>query len=118
MIELKKDFTKKGINFHQIMKDDNVVVYQLTRKYDNGAEESYLEIFKYNVKDADRYHSDEYEAYPSDEAFGKWAWCATKYEQIQKIIEKHFDGVDVDIISDISNGKIWKKMPKSVICTA
>ena len=90
MIELKKDFRRKGIDFHQIHKDDKVVIYQLRQ---NGVRPWY-EIFRYKTREPDIYHDDTYEVYPSDEDFGKWAWSCSKYGVIERVFR---DRLKMDI---------------------
>ena len=82
MIELKLEFTKKGINFKQIYKDDKMVIYQTSFP-------SY-EIFRRVVHSPDIFHQDTYEQYPSNEAFGTWAWSCSDEASLNRMIKKHF----------------------------
>ena len=91
MIELKRDFTKKGVKYHQVWKDSNLIIYRCER---TDANDVYWEVFKPKTHMADRYHNDEYEVYPSDESFGAWAWCCSSKKSIAKILNKHFSQND------------------------
>lgn len=91
MIELKKQFTKKGTDFNQIYKDNDVVIYKLTRNNADGdGMYTWFEVFKYNVRPQDIYHEDEFEKYPSDEAFGNWAWSCSNVECVKKVLNNYF----------------------------
>ena len=91
MIELKKEFTKKGIEYKQIYKDNALVLYQISRNYtEYGITTHNYEIFKYFVRTPDKYHNEEYELYPGDEAFGKWAWYCSDKKSLNKVLKKHF----------------------------
>lgn len=85
MIELKKEFKKKGINYLQIVKTDNLFVYKLT--LGNNA---WFEVFKRIIAKSDIYHDDEYEKFPNDEAFGQWAWSCSNVECVRKVLEREF----------------------------
>ena len=82
MIELKKEFTKKGIVFKQIFRDDKLAIYSTSFP-------SY-EVFKIIVHKPDRFHDDEYELYPYDEAFGVWAWSCSNEKVVNKVLKNHF----------------------------
>lgn len=90
MIELRKEFTKRGNTYTQVFSNDEAFVYRVTfTKYD-GTEGSFFEAFKRMVQKADLYHGDSYEAYPSDEAFGSWAWCYSNADTMLAKMEEHF----------------------------
>ena len=82
MVEFKKEFSKRGINFKQIYKDDKLCIYQTSFP-------SY-EVFRRVVHAPDRFHEEDYELYPCSEAFGKWAWSCSNEESINRMIKKHF----------------------------
>lgn len=91
MIELKETFTKRDKTFTQLFKNDCLVIYKVTYpKADNKGEGHYFEVFKYKTHQPDRFHTDWYEQYPNDEAFGAWAFTALTDADIQRIISKHF----------------------------
>lgn len=91
MIELKKQFTKKETDFNQIYKDNDVVIYKLTRNNADGdGMYTWFEVFKRKVKPQDIYHEDEFEKYPSDEAFGNWAWSCSNVECVKKVLNNYF----------------------------
>lgn len=102
MIELKKEFSKKGTKFTQVFKDSEIVVYRLDRNFFNGTNGFWYEIFKPKVKKADIYHNDEYELYPGDEQFGAWAWSCSTKGSVEKILNKHFNGMSDEKKSEIS----------------
>ena len=87
MIELKKDFTRKGIRYQQLMKNEQIVLYRCSRV--DGLD-TYYEVFKRKVEQPNEFHNDEYERYPSDEAFGSWAWCCSNGKSVEKVLRKHF----------------------------
>ena len=90
MIELKKKFIKSGIEFEQIFKDDVLVIYQLSKTYDDGYVSKWFEVFKYTVRKPDIYHSDRFEKYPGDEQFGLWAWSCSNKDVVQKVLNREF----------------------------
>lgn len=94
MIELKKEFKKSQGTFTQVFKDERIVVYQVSNKYENGTTVIWYEIFKYKVHQPNAYHDDEYEMYPSDESFGSWAWCCSTPKSVEKILKKCFEDVN------------------------
>ena len=87
MIELKKDFTKNGVHYQQLMKNEQIVLYRCSRE--EGLD-TYYEVFKRKTHTPDIYHNDTYEVYPSDEAFGSWAWCCSNGKSLEKVLRKHF----------------------------
>ena len=87
MIELKKEFTMKGVKFSQKYKDDELVIYELS--YVDYPKKWY-EVFKLKVFKPDIYHNDTYEKYPRDESFGNWAWCSSNLDSVRKVLRKHF----------------------------
>ena len=105
MIELKKEFTKRGTMFQQVYKDDSVVIYRLSRRgVDNGKESVWYEVFKRLVMKPDIYHDDEFEKYPYDETFGKWAWSCSNINVVRRVLSDpvrgHF-GMSVEEADDI-----------------
>lgn len=90
MIELRKEFTKKGNTYTQVFSNDEAFVYRVTfTKYD-GTEGCYFEAFKRKTQKPDIYHEDTYEAYPSDESFGSLAWCYSNAYVMLAKMAKHF----------------------------
>lgn len=82
MIELPVTLRKYGEEFTQIYKDSEIVIYKTTFPS--------VEVFKYKVKKPNKFHDDNWEAYPSDADFGNWAWCATCRKQFDRILSTHF----------------------------
>ena len=93
MIELKKEFKKKGVVYTQLFKDENLVIYELSEASVNDPAEviRWYEVFRPTIHRADIYHPDEYELYPYDEAFGNWAWSCSTVKSVEKILRKHFE---------------------------
>ena len=92
MIQLKQEFDKKGTHYKQIYKSKALVLYQLSRFYkEYGITVQHYEIFRYVTHTPDKYHNDEYELYPCDEAFGRWAWSCSNEASLLKIYKKHFN---------------------------
>lgn len=85
MIKLKENFKRKGVEYTQLLKTNKTVVYKCKMQDD-----TYFEVFKLKTKQADIYHSDTYEAYPSDESFGSWAWCCSNAKSLLSVLNKHF----------------------------
>ena len=91
MIELKREFKKKDIEFKQLYKDNSLVIYGLsTENANHDGKTTWYEIFKYRVKEQDKFHQDEYEAYPSSEEFGTWAWSCSTPKSLEKILKREF----------------------------
>lgn len=91
MIKLKNEFSKKGFNFVQLFKDDELAIYQLSRQHADGDGISkWYEVFKVQVKQPDIYHNDEFEKYPNDEAFGVWAWSCSNEQVVNKVLKREF----------------------------
>lgn len=95
MIELKAEFTKRGSTFKQLHKDERLAIYSVTRlNADDGTPYTWYEVFRRLVKEKDLYHQDTYEKYPSDEAFGTWAWSCSNKQCVEKMLKKHFADCD------------------------
>lgn len=90
MIELKKEFRKKGTKFRQLFKDDDLVIYELSRNGEDGNGYHWYEVFRRYVKAADIYHADQFEKYPYDECFGVWAWSCSNEKTVNKVLKEHF----------------------------
>ena len=88
MIELRKDFTTKGVNYHQVYKSQDLVAYRCSRL---DGSETYYELFKYKTHAPNKFRDDEFEVYPSDEVFGLWAWCCSSQKSVEKVLNKHFN---------------------------
>lgn len=82
MIELPKRFRKYGEVFEQLYKDSEIVIYKSTFPS--------VEVFKYKVKKPNKYHDDNWEAYPSETDFGQWAWCCSCKKQFDRVLATHF----------------------------
>ena len=106
MIELKKEIRKKGRTLTQIFKDEDIVIYRVDRRYDNGTDGYWFEVFKPVIHCKDTYHNDCYELYPSDEAFGKWAWCCGNEKSLVRIINEHFPKHKCDEIPTSCTGSV------------
>ena len=99
MIQLKTTFNKKGTIFNQIYKDNELAIYQLTKQCanDKNCIITWYEIFKIKIHKQDKYHTDEYEMYPYDEAFGTFAWSCQNLESLNKILKREFPNHKVDV---------------------
>lgn len=86
MIELKKDFTKKGIKYEQVFKNDELFIYKCTSTTYGY---KYFEVFKRRVRKADKFHDDEWERYPNDEDFGKWAYACPNAKSIVRTLKDY-----------------------------
>lgn len=92
MITLREKFSKKGVEYTQLFKDNDLVIYRCSYLFD-----VYYEVFRYKVHKSDIYHDDEYEMYPCDEQFGLWAWCCSNIDIVRKVIRKHFNNRECPI---------------------
>ena len=81
---------KKGKGYTQVYRNDDMALYLVNNEYDY-----YVEVFKIRTHKADRYHDDEYEVYPCDEAFGLHAWCCTTRKSLEKIMNREFPSVPI-----------------------
>lgn len=97
MIELKKNFIKKGVNYEQLFKSQEIVVYKCER---TDGTDTYYEVFKYRTKEPDRFHDDVYECYPNDESFGNWAWCCSNKNSVLKVLDNNFDLEDIPMTTE------------------
>lgn len=77
---------------HQLFKDDELVIYEITQSFADGDGHSkWYEVFRYRVMPADQYHDDEYELYPkADEYFGLWAWSCSNDKVVNKVLRREF----------------------------
>lgn len=88
--ELDVEFVKKGELFTQVEKNDNYYIYK--RNVESCV---YFEVFerrfakvndfwrKYDTKG--KYEGyDNFEQYPNDESFGKWAYCCNTLERAKE----------------------------------
>ena len=91
MIELKKDYTYKGVTYHQLLKNDKLVIYRCQRFQGEKLMETYYEIFRPKVEQPNKFMDDEWERYPSNENFGVWAWCCYTKGSALKVLDKHFN---------------------------
>lgn len=93
MIELKKQFKKRGIVYTQIYKDEDLCVYELSEASIDDPSEivRWYEIFKPVIHNANQYHPDKFELYPYDEAFGNFAFCCSNESSVAKVIYDHFN---------------------------
>ena len=90
MIRLKECFMKRSNRFTQVYRNDDMALYLVDNEYDY-----YVEVFKIRTHKADRYHDDEYEVYPCDEAFGLHAWCCSNRKSLKKIMNREFPNVPI-----------------------
>lgn len=90
MIKLKEWFLKRGNRYTQVYRNDDMALYLVDNEYDY-----YVEVFKIRTHKADKYHDDEYEVYPCDEAFGLHAWCCTTRKSLEKIMNREFPNVPI-----------------------
>lgn len=100
MKELKKEFTKSGgRRFKQLVKTNEIVIYEVRQaKADVDEDSVWYEVFRPRVKAATIFHDEPHEAYPLDEAFGKWAWSCSNVRELQRIVKLHW-GEDFEMPS-------------------
>lgn len=97
--KLETQFTKKGVSYRQIYNDNRWYIYECISNY-AGIKDTYYEVFKRrNEKDRvckngvwSFVENQRREMYPTDEAFGEWAWCCNTIDRVyQKMKEKNQD---------------------------
>ena len=101
MIKLKKTFRKKNREFQQLYRDDKMAIYQITMHLPDGVIQ-FAEIFRLRVHQPDRFYSEAYEQYPSNDSFGNWAWCCSTLPSLKKILKQKFDMTIDEIPADFS----------------
>lgn len=92
---LEKEFVKKGIVYKQFERNEEKGYYIYKCENLNYKDE-YFEIFKIKLSKPDlRFNPnadyDLMELYPSDESFGKWAWCCSNMEIVQRVINNRIN---------------------------
>ena len=93
MKELAKQFTKKGVTYTQIEKNNKYVIYECIHSSKEFSY-TYYEVFKYKVQPYPTTFENPngyklMESYPSNESFGQWAWCCSNWRIVEKVINKH-----------------------------
>lgn len=111
--ELQKEFEKKGVRYTQINKTikaninekedkayDGIVIYKCSNL---SYHDEYFEVFRYRIAKPHPYDAENWdmvELYPSDEAFGVWAWSCSDKSSVERIVNKHFEENGI-ILSEI-----------------
>ena len=94
MRELKTEFDGrgqvKGFKFTQIEKSSNVYLYEV-----KSGSQTHYEIFK--RKENTRFNC---VSYPSNKAFGIWAWTFKKLETARELFDDLCDIADSDLIEE------------------
>lgn len=90
MLELKKEFKKKGIQFTQVYKDGTLAIYRLDEEYDNGTHGTWYEAFYVQVRPKSTFYPEPYEKYPRDEDFGTNAWSCSDKRSLERILKENF----------------------------
>ena len=91
MIKLEKEIRRKGVDLSQIYRDDKLAIYVARQKHiDDDSFSEWFEVFKITVLDGDRFRDEEFELYPSDSAFGNWAWSCADCSTVAKVIHNNF----------------------------
>lgn len=87
MKELKKNFTKDGVQRKRMFKDAELVAYRCER-----GKRFWYELFRNKVGEPDIFNEDEYEIYPTEEDFdeGVWAWRMDNGKAVVDIIDGHY----------------------------
>lgn len=101
MRELKRQFVSKGVEYTQLYKDDEMVIYQAKANH-YGVNDIYYEVFNYRVSSMNPMSTDydpeeKVEVYPRDKAFGYWAWCCSDWKCVAKVLRNHYDYNDETI---------------------
>lgn len=99
MRKLEPHFTKNEISFTEVFHNMECVIYICKNKY--GA--SWYEIFRYKVLPPTVIlgrNVPEREAYPTNDAFGRWAWTTPNKKGLKRIMSERF-GYDDSFIDDV-----------------
>lgn len=94
MIKLKETFNKKGISFTQLHKDNDIVIYKLQQRYEDGTTSTWYEVFRPKVEQPNNFRNDQWERYPTNEDFGKWAWSCSNIKVVEKVLQREFNNVE------------------------
>lgn len=87
MIVLSKDFTKNGIHYQQIFKNDELFIYRCTNETYGY---KYFEVFKRRINKAGMYHNDDWERYPNDNDFGRnWAYACPNAKSVIRTLQDY-----------------------------
>ena len=88
--QLDKSFTKRGNKYNQLRKSEKAFLYEVVTTRPDGL---YFEVFRH--KTANQYDfetktrlDDRYEVYPSNEDFGKTAWCISRGDDFTAAFER------------------------------
>lgn len=99
---LKEKFTKNGVTYTQIERNEKYAVYECTQQGYGFKNEiitnTYYEVFMLVVRPVNEFNKnlkafegyDDYEVYPCDEYFGKFAWCCSNKDRLRSVIKCHF----------------------------
>lgn len=93
---LEKEFTKKGIVYKQIERNEEKGYYIYKCQPEKNKYHTYFEIFKikkqkpYELFAKDRDY-DFVEIYPCDNSFGYWAYCCANENVLNMIIKEKFN---------------------------
>lgn len=89
MQKLSKHFQFRQNTYVQVEEGESHYIYAVYNLKDKPeGEPSYYEVFRKKSRKAETINGRSYperEAYPSDDAFGNWAWCCTTLERVQCI---------------------------------
>lgn len=91
--QLEKEFTKKGVLYTQMEKTEEYVLYRCKNiEFGNV----YYEVFKYRTGKPHFMSGEDFdliEVYPSNDAFGNWAFCCSDLKCVEKVMKTRM-GID------------------------
>lgn len=94
MKELKKNFTKDGVQRKRMFKDSELVAYRC-----ESEGKVWYELFENKVGKIDLFYEEEYEIYPTEEDFGVWAWRTDNGEKVVDILNEHFRHLECPLMN-------------------
>lgn len=108
--ELEKEFTRRGVVYTQIEKNDELVLYKC---HDIDGNFDYYEVFKPKTAKPHPMSTEDYdliEVYPSDNLFGVYAWCCNTVGAVERCIVAHFnDNGNAGELIDICLKKLLRR---------
>lgn len=114
MIRLEKEIRRKGVNLTQIYRDNKLAIYIARQKHiDDDDVSEWFEVFKITIEKPNAFYDDDWERYPSDSAFGNWAFSCADAGAVAKAIYKNFSGHKLNkvfekyIVDYYSSGGRW-----------
>lgn len=98
MEELKTTFTKRGNTYKQVYVSPLMYIYRVFCQ--ECSAKPYFELFRPKIGKPGAIKKDYWQMYPSDDAFGKWAWCSSNLASVRRMLVKHFPDDTLNGLTD------------------